>query len=120
MSKELENLAQVDADTNGEEDLETMPMSGNPIEERPILEVASLEAPQPIQQEGGPTLAQSFFTKEEVSSVKDSVTYGMPNKRVMGEVARSSGQLVVPIVKPTKVYVVVQDAKEGKSGTCAL
>ena len=120
MSKDLQELAQGPKGTDGEEDIELVLVSVNPIEERPILEVASLEAPQPIQQEGGPTLAQSFFTKEEVSSVKDSVTYGMPNKRVMGEVARSSGQLVVPIVKPTKVYVVVQDAKEGKSGTCAL
>ena len=89
-----------------------MLVSENPIEERLVFEVASSVAPPCIQQAAGPTPAPSFFTMEEVSSVKDSLTFGLPIQRLIGEVGGSSGQPMVPNIEPTKVYVVVQDANE--------
>ena len=49
MRKELHDLAQRDVDTDGEGDAETVPMSNNPLEDRPIPEEAALLAPQPAQ-----------------------------------------------------------------------
>ena len=62
----------------------------------------------------GATLAPSFFTMDEVSIVKDSVTSGLPVQRIIGEVGGPSGQPLVLNVEPNKVYVVVQDAEEEK------
>ena len=45
MSKELQHLAQGDADTDGEENVKTMPISNNPIEDRPIPKAVLSAAP---------------------------------------------------------------------------
>ena len=61
MSKALQDLAQGDVDTDGEEDAYMVLMSNNPTEERPVPEAVALVAPQPMQQAVGPTLAPSFL-----------------------------------------------------------
>ena len=99
MSKELQNLAQGDVDTNGEEDVETVPINNNPVEERLVPKAVTSLAPQLVQQAVGPTLAPSFFTMDYVSSVKDSITSGVPNRRLTGEVDGSSRQPMVQNVE---------------------
>ena len=51
---------------------------------------------------------------EEVSSVQNSVTSRPPNRRLMGEVGGSDGQLMLQNVEQTKFHVVVEDVEEGK------
>ena len=56
---------------------------------------------------------------EELSSVKDSVIFGLHIQGLMGEVGGPSGQPVVPNGEPTKVYAMVQDAEEEKVALAA-
>ena len=51
---------------------------------------------------------------EQVSSVKDYVTSGLPDKRLMGEVGGLDGKLVVQNVGRTNVYMTVQDPEKKK------
>ena len=64
-------------------------------------------------------MAPSFFTMEEVSSVKDSVTSRLPDRRLMGEVGGLDGQLVVQNVEQAKVYAVAEDTWEEKMAFAA-
>ena len=56
---------------------------------------------------------------EEVCSVKYSVTFGLPDRRLMGEVDGFGGQLVVQNAEQTRVYVVVEDTEEEKMALSA-
>ena len=49
MSKEFQDLAKGDANTNGEEDAEMVLVSNNLVEERLVLEVVASVTPQPMQ-----------------------------------------------------------------------
>ena len=56
---------------------------------------------------------------EELSSVKDSVIFGLHIQGLMGEVGGPSGQLVVPNMEPIKVYMVVQNTEKEKMALAA-
>ena len=97
MSKDVQELVQRDASTEGEEEIEPLPAVENPVEEEPISAKASAIA-QPIP--GKTILARSFFSisEEDVVSVKDCVTFGLPTHGSMEgmEAGGSGGHPTIP------------------------
>ena len=61
-------------------------VSINLIEERPIPEVVLSVAPQPAQYAASPAPTPTFFTMQEVFSVKDFVTSMLLDRRLTGEI----------------------------------
>ena len=78
MSKEVQGLVQRDAGTKDDKETEPTPTIADPATEEPTPTGTSAIAP-PFTEETNPTRSSfSFIPKEDVVSVKDSVTSGLP------------------------------------------
>ena len=78
MSKEIQELVQREAGTEEEEDTEPTPADADPATREPIPAGTSTIAQPPAGETGPARSFFSFIPKEDVVSVKDSVTSGLP------------------------------------------
>ena len=101
MSKELQELARGEADTNGVEATEMVPVSANLVEDKPVPQATTSIAPQLTQWAVGPTLAHSFFTMQEVSSINDSVISCLLARPPKSKAIVPLGRPVMPNVEHT-------------------
>ena len=97
MSKEIQELVQRDVGTEDEEDTEPLPAIENPAKEEPFLAETSTIA-QLALKKTVPACSFPSIAEEDVVSVKDSVTFGLPTHGSLEgmEVGGSMGHLVTP------------------------
>ena len=79
MSKKVQELVQEDASIDDREDTEPMPTNFYLAKEEPVLATKFAIDPKPNPKVMGSTMFHQSFTipKEEVASVKDSMTSGL-------------------------------------------
>ena len=98
ISKDLQEMIQRDIGTNGEDEADLAPATIN-------LDAVE-SAPTETVQSGTPWSWLAGIPEEEESSVKDSMTSGLPSKRlsVDGEASGSGGQPMLAVMDESKVY----------------
>ena len=97
MSKDIQEVVQRDTGIEDEEDTEPLPIVENLAKEEPILTETSTIT-QPIPKKAVPARSFLSIPEEDVVSVKDSVTFGLPvHGSLEGrELGGSSGHPITP------------------------